>query len=193
MSINGDHQFLINFGPQQLYLFFFENLNFQFSSKTHFLDHNFQDPSCRICSYGPHGPFWFSVKNRPDMVKRYPKHNFWGNDLLRLLWTWNYFLEVCSEKLPYVGCSCSGLYFWQINISGNFWHVHFGKSVHFLIFGHFPDDADDGGAPTILPSGQTPIIIAHSAQGSNILFGNPSLRLYVLEMEIHLQGFGNGP
>ena len=39
-------------------------------------------------------------------------------------------------------------------------------------------DADDGdgggGAPTIFPSGQTP---SHSVQGSNIPFGNPSLRL----------------
>ena len=43
--------------------------NFQLSSITHFLSHKFQDPSCRICSYGPYGPFWFSVKNRPDMEK----------------------------------------------------------------------------------------------------------------------------
>ena len=51
----------------------FEIFNFQFSSITHFLSHNIEDPSCRICSYGPHGPFWFSVKNRRDMVKRYQK------------------------------------------------------------------------------------------------------------------------
>ena len=55
--------------------FFFENLNFQFSSKIQFLGHEFQDPSCRICSYRPHGPFWFSVKNGRDMEKRYQKKN----------------------------------------------------------------------------------------------------------------------
>ena len=55
-----------------------------------------------------------------------------------------------------------GFYFCQINISGNFRHAHVGKSVHVLIFGHFPDDADDGGddAPPIFPSGQSPSPIA---------------------------------
>ena len=56
------------------FIFFVETFNFQCSSKTHFLDHKFQDPSCRICSYGPHGPFWFSVKKWPDTVKRYQKN-----------------------------------------------------------------------------------------------------------------------
>ena len=41
---------------------FFETLNFQCSPKKYFLSHTFQDPSCRKCSYGPHGPCWFSVK-----------------------------------------------------------------------------------------------------------------------------------
>ena len=69
-------------------------------------------------------------------------------------------MEVCSEQLPYVSSLPQGLLFLKMYISGNFRHVHLGKSVHFLIFGHFPDDADgDGGdgAPTIFPSGQTPI------------------------------------
>ena len=60
-------------GPKTDISFFFENLNFQCSSITHFLSHKIEDPSCRICSYGPQGPFWFSVKNRRDMVKRYQK------------------------------------------------------------------------------------------------------------------------
>ena len=46
---------------------------------------------------------------------------------------WRYVLK----SSPMLGCSRRGLYFWQINISGNFRHAHFGKSVHFLIFGHF--------------------------------------------------------
>ena len=74
------------------------------------------------------------------------KVTFWDyreNELIH----WGYILK----SSPMLGCSRRGFYFWQINISGNFRHAHFGKSVHFLIFGHFPDDADgDGdGAPTI--------------------------------------------
>ena len=34
-----------------------------------------------------------------------------------------------------LGCSRRGFYFWQIKSYGNFRHDHFGKSVHFLIFG----------------------------------------------------------
>ena len=41
----------------------FETLIFQFSSKTRFLSQYVEDLSCRICSYGPYGPFRFSVKN----------------------------------------------------------------------------------------------------------------------------------
>ena len=67
--------------PKPSFHFFFKNLNFQFSSKAHFLGHKFEDPSCRICSYGPHGPFWFSVKHRPDMVKRYQQICLGGNVL----------------------------------------------------------------------------------------------------------------
>ena len=49
--------------------------------------------------------------NRPDMVKRYQKKTVGGNDFLRLLWKWIYFLEVCSEKLPYVRMLPQGLLF----------------------------------------------------------------------------------
>ena len=66
--------FTINFGPQNWIFIFFENLKFQCSSKTQILSHKFQDPSCRKCSYGPHGPLWFSVKIRLDMEKRYQKN-----------------------------------------------------------------------------------------------------------------------
>ena len=52
----------VDFGPQSRFFSFFKTFIFQFSSKTHFLNHKFQDLSCRICSYGPYGPFWFSVK-----------------------------------------------------------------------------------------------------------------------------------
>ena len=84
ISINGDTQFS-SILDLKLIFHFFENLNFQFSSKSHFLDHIFQDPSCRICSYGPHGPFWFSVKNRRDMVKRYQKKNFGEKSLFEII------------------------------------------------------------------------------------------------------------
>ena len=90
---------------------FFENPNFQFWSKTHFLNHKCQDPSCRICSYGPHGPFWFSVKI-VLILKNVTKQICLGrNDLLRLLWKWIYFMEVCSEKLSYVRLLPQGLLF----------------------------------------------------------------------------------
>ena len=64
----------INFGPRNWNFQFFEIFIFQFSSITHFLSHKFQDTSCRICSYGPHGPFWFSVIFGWDMEKRYQKN-----------------------------------------------------------------------------------------------------------------------
>ena len=47
-------------------------------------------------------------------------------------------------------------YFWKIDISGNFRHVHFGKHVDFFIFGHFPDGGGGDDVPRTLPSGQTP-------------------------------------
>ena len=76
----------VNFRPQHwFFIFVFENLDFQCSSKTHFLSHKFQDPSCRICSYGPHGPFWFSVKHGRDMVKRYQKKIFWEKSIFEII------------------------------------------------------------------------------------------------------------
>ena len=95
-------------------------------------------------------------KKRPGYGKTLPKKDFWGkvtfwdyreNELIH----WRYVLK----SYPMLGCSRRGFYFWQINISGNFRHAHFGKSVHFLIFGHFPDDGG-GGVPTTLPIWQEP-------------------------------------
>ena len=40
---------------------FSKDQNFKCSSKTHFLSHTIEHPSCTICLYGPCGPFWFSV------------------------------------------------------------------------------------------------------------------------------------
>ena len=51
----------VNVGVQKVISDISENLNFQFSSKTHIWVHKFGDPSCRICSYGPYGPFRFSL------------------------------------------------------------------------------------------------------------------------------------
>ena len=53
----------VHFGSQNGNFHFFENLNFQFSSITHFFHHKFPIPSFKSCSYRPYGPFWFSVKN----------------------------------------------------------------------------------------------------------------------------------
>ena len=64
----------IQFWIPKLIFRFFENLNFQFSSTSHFLSHEFEDPSCRICSYGPRGPFWFSVNFHLDMDKYYQRN-----------------------------------------------------------------------------------------------------------------------
>ena len=64
----------VHFGPQTDFFNFATSLFVQFSSITHFLSHKIQDPSSRRCSYGPHGPFLFSVKNGRDMEKRYQKN-----------------------------------------------------------------------------------------------------------------------
>ena len=73
----------------------FENPNFQFSSKTHFFNHKFQDPSCRICSYGPYGPFWFSVIFGRDMEKRYQKNQNWEKWIFEITVKMNLF---CGDK-----------------------------------------------------------------------------------------------
>ena len=54
-------------------------------SNTMFFNHKFEDPSCRICSYRPHGPFWFSVKNGRDMEKRYQKKKFEEKSLFEII------------------------------------------------------------------------------------------------------------
>ena len=113
ISINGDTQFSVKNSILDLKLFFhvFENLNFQCSSKTHFLSHKFQDPSCRMCSYGPHGPFWFSVKKCRDIEKRYQTKEFWGkvtfwdyreNELIH----WRYILK----SSPMLGSTRRGFF-----------------------------------------------------------------------------------
>ena len=101
----------INFGPRNWNFHFFEKSNFQFSSITHFFNHKIQDPSCRICSYGPHGPFWFSVKKWPDTVKRYQKTKNVKTQFLRLSRKWINSSGVSSEKLPFVRMLPQGLLF----------------------------------------------------------------------------------
>ena len=89
---------------------FLGTLIFQFSSKTRFLGQYFEDLSCRICSYGPYGPFRFSVKN--DLTRKFPSsfHFFGKSHFLRLLWKWINFLEVCSEKLLFVRGAPAGAF-----------------------------------------------------------------------------------
>ena len=81
----------VNLGSQHYFFMFFETFNFQFSSKSHFLSHEFEDPSCRICSYGPHGPFWFSVKFPLDMEKRYQKNENGEKSLFEIIVKMNQF------------------------------------------------------------------------------------------------------
>ena len=57
-------------------------------------------PSCRICSYGPHGPFWFSVKNRPDTVTSYPKQYFGEKWLFEITVKMNLFSGGMFRKAP---------------------------------------------------------------------------------------------
>ena len=49
-----------------------------FSSTTPFFHPKFSIPYCRKGSYGPYEPFWFSAKNRRDLVKRYQNEDFDG-------------------------------------------------------------------------------------------------------------------
>ena len=53
-------------------------LKFQLSSITPLFHPKISNPYCRKGSYGPYGPFWFSAKNRRDLVKRYQNENFGG-------------------------------------------------------------------------------------------------------------------
>ena len=132
---------------------FFKTFNFQFSSKNHFLSHKVQDPSCRICSYGPHEAFGFSVKFNFDMGNPYQKTclgkvTFWDYQANRLI-HW-YILK----SSPMVWSSLRGFCYQKANISEILRHVNFSKiSISF----YFPDDVDDDDAPTTLQSGQTPI------------------------------------
>ena len=48
-----------SFGTQRLIFEFWGAFNCQWSWTTHFLSHTFEDPSCRICSNGPHDHFGF--------------------------------------------------------------------------------------------------------------------------------------
>ena len=102
----------VNFGPQNWNFQFFEIFNFQFSSITHFLSHKFEDPSCRICSYGPYGPFWFSVKkwfwyvNFHQVSTFWEKVTFWDYCVNELIF-WRYVLNCptgCDALLSGLGC-----------------------------------------------------------------------------------------
>ena len=61
--------------PKPEFLFFLKSQFVSFSSITHLLSHTFEDPSCRICSYGPCEPFRFSVKFSFDMEMFYQKYD----------------------------------------------------------------------------------------------------------------------
>ena len=65
--------------PKPNFLFsnpIFENVIVYFSSKFQFWSHKPLNPSCTKCSYGPYGPFWFSVNKCNYMEKRYQKTGF---------------------------------------------------------------------------------------------------------------------
>ena len=92
----------MNFGSRNWNFQFFEIFNFQFSSITHFFNHKFQDPSCRICSYGPYGPFWFSVKKNGIWKNVTKKTKMVKFHFLRLSGTWINSSGVSPQKLSYV-------------------------------------------------------------------------------------------
>ena len=105
-----------------------ETFNFQFPSKTHFLDQNFQDPSCRICSYGPQGPFWFSAKTWPDTVKRYQKNETAEKSVFEITVKMNLFCGGKFWKAPLcLWSSRRGFYFWKTNILEFLRHANFGE------------------------------------------------------------------
>ena len=70
---------------------FSRGLKIKCSSITPFLDHKNSIPYCRTCSYGPYGPFWFSAKNRRDLVKRYQNLNFWEKSIFHFIRKMNLF------------------------------------------------------------------------------------------------------
>ena len=122
----------INFGSHNWNVHVFFDLPiFQFSSKTNVLDHKFEDPSCRICSYGPHGPFWFSVKNRRDMVRRYQENILGKGRFLRLSWKWIDSSGVSSEKLLYVRRHPTGAFIPETYTLLEFWDMPILKKLHF--------------------------------------------------------------
>ena len=92
----------VDFGSQNWIFNFWGVQHVHFSSITHFLGHKFQDPSCRICSYGPYGPFCFSVKN-VRIWKHVTKNAKIGKShFLRLSGKWINSSGVSSQKLSYV-------------------------------------------------------------------------------------------
>ena len=150
----------VKFGPHNWFFSFFWKSFFQFSSITHFLSHTFQDPSCRICSYGPQGPFWFSVKKWPGAVKRYQKNENGEKSHFEITVKMNLFCGGMFWKAPLcLWSSRKGFHFWKTNISGIWGHAHVGKvcisSYYFVILQMTPTVA----ATTrrqFFPSGQTP-------------------------------------
>ena len=158
----------------------FENIIFQFSSKPRFLSHKFQDPSCRICSYGPHGPFWFSVTIHTWYGKTLPKQNkIWKFPFLRLSGKWINSSGVSFQKLAYVYEAPAGAF-----ISGKLTFLEISDipileklciSSYLGIFQMTPTAT----APATTARWQLSHLTrppSHRAQGWNIPFGNPSLR-----------------
>ena len=71
------------------------------------------------------------------LICKFPSsfHFLGKSHFLRLLWKWIYFVEVSSQKVPLLGCSRRGFYFWKINISEILRHAHFEEIAFLLIFG----------------------------------------------------------
>ena len=112
--------------------------HFQFSSKIHFLDHKIQDPSCRIDSYGPYGPFWFSVKKGRDMKKRHKKIKIGKSHFLRLSGKWINSSGVSFQKLAYVRLLPQGLLFLPNSHFWKFQTCPFCKKCPFSYIWAFP-------------------------------------------------------
>ena len=89
-----------NFGRQHWFFTFTTSSRFQFSSIIHFLDHGFWNPSCRICSYGPHGPFWCLPEKTFWYGKALPKKNFREKSLFEIITKNEFILWRLVSKAP---------------------------------------------------------------------------------------------
>ena len=144
----------------------------------HFLDHKLQDPSCRICSYGPYGPFWFSVNKSLGYWKPLQQNIVdEKNTFLRLSRTWINSLEAYFHKLPYVK-KLQGPYFGKRSIPYFFGHANFEEIALLLIFG-----------PSVSPFLAEVHLLVYGASVSEYLPGCPAIKTSFSPSWIFVPGY----